>query len=275
MPLLKVYPRVCGGTRLQWQAQACARGLSPRMRGNPIWLSAQAAHDRSIPAYAGEPNPRMRSSYATKVYPRVCGGTPPFSSVQPGMAGLSPRMRGNPSRAHCAASSIGSIPAYAGEPVAESQQLRRTGVYPRVCGGTTGSRTVEMADTGLSPRMRGNQPSADNLVFRQRSIPAYAGEPRSVNSGSSAGGVYPRVCGGTTQSPAQKQSPTGLSPRMRGNPPRMRGNHSLRLLLRAVLPSIPAYAGEPGNGLPLRTGTAVYPRVCGGTTCTTRASVWS
>ena len=71
----RVYPRVCGGTIDGWALAAVAHGLSPRMRGNPRPGVARRRSPGSIPAYAGEPEPRG---------PLVWG-----------VDGLSPRMRGN------------------------------------------------------------------------------------------------------------------------------------------------------------------------------------
>ena len=70
--------------------------------------------------------------------------------------------------------------------------------------------------------------------------------------------VYPRVCGGTVSSYRAIPSPSGLSPRVRGNPVSGTSDgYKSR--------SIPACAGEPPSAslLPARLG--VYPRVCGGT----------
>ena len=52
---LGVYPRVCGGTRIDRAQQYTAAGLSPRMRGNRNALPGYRYRLRSIPAYAGEP----------------------------------------------------------------------------------------------------------------------------------------------------------------------------------------------------------------------------
>ena len=50
-----VYPRVCGGTfNMIWGAAGCP-GLSPRVRGNRLPVSATWCGMRSIPACAGEP----------------------------------------------------------------------------------------------------------------------------------------------------------------------------------------------------------------------------
>ena len=75
LPPERVYPRVCGGTLRRAALFGGDGGLSPRVRGNPMRLNAQAAHDRSIPACAGEPEWVIADWCANRVYPRVCGGT--------------------------------------------------------------------------------------------------------------------------------------------------------------------------------------------------------
>ena len=80
--LAVVYPRVCGGTLLQYHGQLPANGLSPRVRGNLIRRPSGCARCGSIPACAGEPSPASPVIAALRVYPRVCGGTcPPYSAA--------------------------------------------------------------------------------------------------------------------------------------------------------------------------------------------------
>ena len=55
IPVITVYPRVCGGTVVGDINAAIQGGLSPRMRGNRPHSSPAAKPPRSIPAYAGEP----------------------------------------------------------------------------------------------------------------------------------------------------------------------------------------------------------------------------
>ena len=70
----RVYPRVCGGTRLTVALRFSAAGLSPRVRGNLAPCLGDGGLCRSIPACAGEP-PVSGMIYISKwVYPRVCGG---------------------------------------------------------------------------------------------------------------------------------------------------------------------------------------------------------
>ena len=70
-----VYPRVCGGTLEINPNRMASTGLSPRVRGNLIEASKEAAKEGSIPACAGEPAGGSSESLSGRVYPRVCGGT--------------------------------------------------------------------------------------------------------------------------------------------------------------------------------------------------------
>ena len=73
--VLKVYPRVYGGTAGSGARIPADKGLSPRVRGN-----------RGC---------RQRGAIVTRVYPRVYGGTPCKPSMSFCACGLSPRVRGN------------------------------------------------------------------------------------------------------------------------------------------------------------------------------------
>ena len=107
---------MCGGTALLHAERLFREGLSPRVRGNLLPPAEGAEKLRSIPACAGEPRPPSSSSRATRVYPRVCGGTHPLQAERAWELGLSPRVPGEP-RLHV-------------------HKLKYTRVYPRVCGGT-------------------------------------------------------------------------------------------------------------------------------------------
>ena len=256
----EVYPRVCGGTGRPVVAAGGQEGLSPRVRGNPWRPIPPHPNDRSIPACAGEPTRYRHPMIYREVYPRVCGGTAggPLKTGRAG--GLSPRVRGNLDHIVSGGKTIRSIPACAGEPVASSAKRRFAGVYPRVCGGTLEELRMPRPARGLSPRVRGNRPYLRGRRDADRSIPACAGEPGRILVPDAAGGVYPRVCGGTDGDAGDGVAGQGLSPRVRGNQirpwatsrrqrsiPRVRGN-----LLAPPFPfrshrSIPACAGEPAS----------------------------
>ena len=131
-----VYPRVCGGTLGMIVFQLSHRGLSPRVRGNPKATGGIRLPAGSIPACAGEPMLFYFPLSISRVYPRVCGGTPRHPCQLRHPPGLSPRVRGNLLRAGGVACDAGSIPACAGEPRPISWLYHLPAVYPRVCGGT-------------------------------------------------------------------------------------------------------------------------------------------
>ena len=253
-----VYPRVCGGTVGSAGEILDPGGLSPRMRGNRKMQCHLPLRRRSIPAYAGEPPYAGQVNLIVTVYPRVCGGTRSCHIPSIVAVGLSPRMRGNPAMSGSMALLRRSIPAYAGEPDPILAARSVSGVYPRVCGGTVTSISLQKAGVGLSPRMRGNLTWKFRLFHQVRSIPAYAGEPKARGDEATGPTVYPRVCGGTSEIACQAENLKGLSPRMRGN----------RRCWAGCWPdiwSIPAYAGEPTSSACCLRRHTVYPRVCGGT----------
>ena len=257
-PAAGVYPRVCGGTSARRSGARGVTGLSPRVRGNQSSVCATTWTIGSIPACAGEPNRVRGAIRGAWVYPRVCGGTFKHLAGMVEVAGLSPRVRGNPMAKAGRKMRLGSIPACAGEPPRGSPRLAAAGVYPRVCGGTSGAARPTCCSAGLSPRVRGNRPRRGRRRDGAGSIPACAGEPGRRADAEDLDRVYPRVCGGTHESSALHSSPEGLSPRVRGNP--AGGFHPL-----VGRGSIPACAGEPSPQVPGPARARVYPRVCGGT----------
>ena len=188
----------------------------------------------------------------------MCGGTAVWAAASQRLRGLSPRVRGNRARVDAPRLQERSIPACAGEPLPPWLSDDDGKVYPRVCGGTGRSDDRAGNEEGLSPRVRGNHPAPRLRVRLVGSIPACAGEPHRVVWRCAAGGVYPRVCGGTCCGRTRRVLSAGLSPRVRGN-------------LVACIPtvggdrSIPACAGEPSPSRARKRPVSVYPRVCGGT----------
>ena len=213
-------------------------GLSPPVRGNPPLAAAGGGATRSIPACAGEPPALTPAPWCAWVYPRLCGGTIYKAAGYMSSTGLSPPVRGNPVHHPYPGVAQGSIPACAGEPLGAAPRQRRAGVYPRLCGGTTGSGKSLSAMAGLSPPVRGNHCSMCIQCSRFGSIPACAGEPHTHD-----------VSG---------HRDLGLSPPVRGNlKPRRRKSN--------LFGSIPACAGEPSIPEVGRGVGGVYPRLCGGT----------
>ena len=189
--------------------------------------------------------------------PRL-GGTDGGTNNLHFLAGLSPRLRGNRQTKLISLGQRGSIPAPAGEPSLRPVHGLSVWVYPRACGGTFAYDAILLDQVGLSPRLRGNPQPLGNVRVIVGSIPAPAGEPPQMPQRSIQPTVYPRACGGTSSRSPRSSTTTGLSPRLRGNPPPCVDNS-------APLGSIPAPAGEPGGGAFLVRIVEVYPRACGGT----------
>ena len=133
---VRAYPRVCGGTVFVAVMRLLFWGLSPRMRGNLRKSIFMCSGCGPIPAYAGEPMQPTQVLPFQGAYPRVCGGTVIEHAKWWRVVGLSPRMRGNRLWPQGQDTGAGPIPAYAGEPFIRHRQLRISGAYPRVCGGT-------------------------------------------------------------------------------------------------------------------------------------------
>ena len=151
------------------------------MRGSPPNFEDDVAFPGSIPAGAGEPN-----QIARKVITRT---------------GLSPRVRGSLVMPLKQLPHLGSIPAGAGEPQNFHCRVQIERVYPRGCGGADSAPDSVSLDGGLSPRVRGSLAATDAASVADGSIPAGAGEPRTLGDGAFASRVYPRGCGGAAIMP--------------------------------------------------------------------------
>ena len=127
-----------------------------------------------------------------------------------------------------------------------------------MCGGTLKEQSCGRAISGLSPRVRGNLPRLRPPLPAEGTIPACAGEPPGRYSGPCAHRDYPRVCGGTWTRRRPPETSRGLSPRVRGNRARAEA-------AGVKIGTIPACAGEPGEGGREGRPDWDYPRVCGGT----------
>ena len=179
------------------------------------------------------------------------------------MSGLSPQVRGNHVGEAASLVRWGSIPAGAGEPGSARRRWRRSGVYPRRCGGTMLPTTLGWRRNGLSPQVRGNPDPPPPASFSTGSIPAGAGEPAALDLTPWIERVYPRRCGGTFGASPWLDDDQGLSPQVRGN----RGVPRPRPLRHG---SIPAGAGEPRRASSAAIRFRVYPRRCGGTSASGR-----
>ena len=255
--VIRVYPRLCGGTESRNSYPFIQQGLSPPVRGNRIRWHNWGEQGGSIPACAGEPDVTLPGRIKTRVYPRLCGGTRCDLTRAHQDKGLSPPVRGNPPTSRPRRGIIRSIPACAGEPVDFNIGLEGSKVYPRLCGGTRKGHDFRVYIRGLSPPVRGNRVRFVCSGIFVGSIPACAGEPVFIGQTSGQHEVYPRLCGGTLERIFLVTQEMGLSPPVRGTgwwyaaaaaigglSPPVRGNLAAYISCRSQLGSIPACAGE-------------------------------
>ena len=254
----RVYPRPRGGTVGGAVRRLDKEGLSPPTRGNRPLCQSESRPRGSIPAHAGEPRGHGRTTATRAVYPRPRGGTAARTPRPLRRQGLSPPTRGNRGCERRPARRGRSIPAHAGEPRPSCRRRSAPRVYPRPRGGTVFPSPQNALARGLSPPTRGNRTRTGTAWTSRRSIPAHAGEPRSIFGESRRQRVYPRPRGGTVLARQRGNLDKGLSPPTRGN--RCRG-----FCRAGRARSIPAHAGEPPFQPCLSDLPWVYPRPRGGT----------
>ena len=131
-----VYPRMYGETPRYGGERSSCHGLSPHVRGNRSEHREAGRRRGSIPACTGKPPSASAAGTSPGVYPRMYGETRRRSSRAPRSGGLSPHVRGNPSRWARRPGIWGSIPACTGKPAAGRGRGQRARVYPRMYGET-------------------------------------------------------------------------------------------------------------------------------------------
>ena len=184
------------------------------------------------------------------------------------IAGLSPHVRGNPTRHAETASRYGSIPACTGKPQGDAPIWLHPGVYPRMYGETDYLPRAATVNKGLSPHVRGNRRRRPPRARGRRSIPACTGKPQPPAALGAQLEVYPRMYGETVSRLLIGHSPSGLSPHVRGNLGRGAGGcrrHG----------SIPACTGKPDLVNRIVPSKEVYPRMYGETSKTDSAALKS
>ncbi len=252
----RVHPRIRGAAILLQRHHFGAQGPSPHTRGSQpvqVRVDPQAG---SIPAYAGQPFRTSPAARGTRVHPRIRGAAWTNIDGPKFFQGPSPHTRGSPSRSSSRASSLGSIPAYAGQPLRRRARVQGCRVHPRIRGAAYASNSLSRANTGPSPHTRGSRGKHRGRQLYRGSIPAYAGQPRSSSRARTSARVHPRIRGAASVIAAPACFAPGPSPHTRGSP----------LQCGPVAPargSIPAYAGQPPSPPSNLATGRVHPRIRG------------
>ena len=128
--------------------------------------------------------------------------------------------------------------------------------HPRACGANRIAHMSNVNADGSSPRMRGKRTLHRSGLFRERIIPAHAGQTDASTVGEATSMDHPRACGANSIAAASRSASAGSSPRMRGKHPETN---------RRGVPGriIPAHAGQTLSVLKASISTPDHPRACG------------
>ena len=192
-----VYPRVYGVTHVQLALRSRVGGLSPCVRGHRTLPASGTTILRSIPVCTGSPTELAELNSKTQVYPRVYGVTRLLSLSPRQAQGLSPCVRGHPSRKEQSGARTGSIPVCTGSPGCSPARRPPPPVYPRVYGVTRPGCQKSSMLLGLSPCVRGHHARNGEYNVTVRSIPVCTGSPSGQTVVEVEQKVYPRVYGVT------------------------------------------------------------------------------
>ena len=145
-------------------------------------------------------------------------------------------MRGTHSLVWRSATPDRFIPAHAGNSPLASVSMRPPPVHPRACGELILCPLLLRSNTGSSPRMRGTRRRGTHHRWRNRFIPAHAGN---------------------------SHAPSKWWLWLHGSSPRMRGTQHKVLHRNAGPRFIPAHAGNSGQPTHDQRSLTVHPRACG------------
>ena len=199
---------------------------------------------RFIPASAGNGVSCCLSAAIRSVHPRERGERSCSSWLDTAVAGSSPRARGTAGVMVPASDRGRFIPASAGNGCSVDSATFSTPVHPRERGERSRSARVIHAQFGSSPRARGTEQAQEPIQFRERFIPASAGNGPASASVTSPAPVHPRERG-------ERETGTEVLWGRIGSSPRARGTDSYCRRQNSLCRFIPASAG---NGNEYATG---------------------
>ena len=189
-------------------------------------------------------------------HPRACGANHQMSIRVRTTYGSSPRVRGKRTDSAAVSCTDRIIPARAGQTPPACTGARRTSDHPRACGANCAVLAAVAVAAGSSPRVRGKQPVGVNYHYRQRIIPARAGQTSFAVRCAEVMSDHPRACGANDLSFTDLRGADGSSPRVRGK--LLHGR-----LLRRQRRIIPARAGQTSACVRTSPTRSDHPRACG------------
>ena len=132
-------------------------------------------------------------------------------------------MRGTRTIDRMPSTTMGIIPACAGNTASRKHLATAYRDHPRVCGEHRHFLGGQKCIVGSSPRVRGTQKPATRRVGYTGIIPACAGNTDTARRNCHAVWDHPRVCGEHLRTNATDAKKMGSSPRVRGTPNQFSG----------------------------------------------------
>ena len=169
------HPRACGVYGAVSVSERLPSGSSPRVRGLPPRPRGSRFLAGIIPARAGFTVRVLVTTGFRGDHPRACGVYRKPQEYLSLAGGSSPRVRGLPRRAAGRPPPSRIIPARAGFTVGLSAGLQGDGDHPRACGVYIIRESIDIRDSGSSPRVRGLHSIGVVTLGAVRIIPARAG----------------------------------------------------------------------------------------------------
>ena len=194
-PWNRDHPRICGEHYSVSLEVRSIPGSSPHMRGTHTpQVDVQWPHG-IIPAYAGNTQNYGVSVFFCRDHPRICGEHSASVALPMAQQGSSPHMRGTQMYGLEPPSTVGIIPAYAGNTYTPYRFGRDDRDHPRICGEHCLATRPKICQTGSSPHMRGTPRLARQADNRVGIIPAYAGNTERRSGLIRPDWDHPRICG--------------------------------------------------------------------------------
>ena len=231
-------------------------GSSPHVRGTRPCCDCFLKGIGIIPACAGNTGCTGDVHQCRTDHPRMCGEHVKITFLGMEIWGSSPHVRGTPSVIGYRAKSRGIIPACAGNTSYRNLRSRPIRDHPRMCGEHNMAFSVRHGRQGSSPHVRGTPVMEFRIDFRQRIIPACAGNTDSGKAKASSARDNPRMCGEHQIVGFQIRFVTGSSPHVRGT----HGKFTIDITQRGI---IPACAGNTSGLMQGPSSRRDHPRMCG------------
>ena len=173
---IRDHPRSRGGNRHAHGIEPLCWGPSPLARGKRNAPIRHGHRTGTIPARAGETRSRCGAGRGCRDHPRSRGGNCCATRGRCWPQGPSPLARGKHVPDAALAVDAGTIPARAGETVAQLAGDAGLRDHPRSRGGNSINETGKYVGKGPSPLARGKRSEGTNRERRLGTIPARAGE---------------------------------------------------------------------------------------------------